>query len=70
MATDNDPGPGDGGFRLDHFRDGVTVAHIVWQDCDGNQHERQTREEAKALALLDWIAQHPRMTLVSFMTAR
>jgi hypothetical protein len=53
------------GFRLANFREGETVAHIVWRDRDGNEHERRTTEEAKALALLDWIAQHPRMALVS-----
>jgi hypothetical protein len=65
----DDPGPEDGGFRLDRFRDGVTLAHIAWHNRDGNHHERQTQKRLKARALLDWIAQHPRVTLVSFTTA-
>jgi len=60
------PGDGEGEFRLDHFREGVTVAHVVWRDQEGNAHERVTCEEVRALALLDWVARHPRMTLVSF----
>jgi hypothetical protein len=57
----------DSGFRLDHFQEGVTVARAVWRDRrDGSEHMRETTEETKALALLDWIGQHPRMELVSF----
>ena len=57
-------GDGEGGFRLDRFREGVTVAHIVWSEQQGAAHERVTRVEVRALALLDWVASHPRMTVV------
>jgi hypothetical protein len=56
------------GWRLDYYQEGVTVARIVWRDGDGNEHERQTSEEVKALILLTWVTRHPRMRLVSFET--
>jgi hypothetical protein len=56
------------GFRLDHFREGATVARVVSRDDAGNQDERETTEEVKALALLEWVGRHPRMSLVSFET--
>ena len=51
-----------------YSREGVTVARVVWRDGDGNEHERQTSEEVKALILLACITRHPRMRLVLFET--
>ena len=61
MAIIVDGDATDYGWRLDHFREGVSEARVVWRDRDGNEHERVTREELKAIALLDWLAGHPRM---------
>lgn len=64
----------DAGFRLGHFRDGVSVATIRWIDLGspgvnidsvGVEHERQTSDEAEAVALLAWIAKRPDMMLIS-----
>ena len=54
----------DAGFRLGHFRDGVSVATIRWVD-DLGEHERQTSEESEAVALLAWIAKRPDVMLIS-----
>jgi len=62
---------GEAGFGLDHFRDGVSIAHFAWRDLrDGTEHERTTTEELRALTLLDWISQHPSMKLIRFETRR
>lgn len=70
MATVLDAGdPTEFGWRLDHFREGVTLARIKWRDGEGNEHERQTREEVKALILLAWVTRHPHMQPVSLETS-
>jgi hypothetical protein len=70
VATVFDAGdPTEFGWRLEYFREGVTVARIVGRDGDGNEHERQTSEEVKALILRAWVTRHPRMQLVSFETS-
>jgi hypothetical protein len=56
----------DAGFRLDHWREGVTTARIVWWDAEGTSHERVLTDEATALLALEWVRTHPRMELVSF----
>jgi hypothetical protein len=48
MATVMDSGSDGGGFRLDHWRDGVTSACIVWRDGQGVEHQRVLSDEATA----------------------
>jgi hypothetical protein len=66
MATFYSTDAEDAGFRLDHWRDGVTTATIVWRDGGGVTHERDLADEATALRALEWVGAHPRMQLVSF----
>jgi hypothetical protein len=40
-----DSGTSDSGFRLDHWRDGVATARIVWRDGQGIEHERALADE-------------------------
>jgi hypothetical protein len=56
MATvpDGDGANSPGGF--DHWRDGETVARIVWIDREGAEHEDLILNEREALDLLDTIA--------------
>jgi hypothetical protein len=63
LITDDDC---DDGWRLDHWREGVTTARIVWRDGQGTEHDRVLTDEATALLALEWVGSRPRMTLVSF----
>jgi hypothetical protein len=40
VATFLDGLPDDEGWRLDHWREGASSAHIVWRDGRGIEHER------------------------------
>jgi hypothetical protein len=57
------------GLATGSLQGGVTVARIPLRAGEGNEHERQTSEEVKALILLAWVTRHPRMQLVSFETS-
>ncbi len=53
MATDFDSDPADFGSRLDRWRQGETVARIIWIDSQGTEHEDVIDNKREALDLLD-----------------
>ena len=58
MATFFEGLPDDEGWRLDHWREGASSAHIVWRDGQGVEHERTLTDEAAALLALTWVRGH------------
>jgi len=66
VATFLDGLPEDEGWRLDHWREGASSAHIVWRDGQAVEHERMLTDEATALLALSWVRGHPSMRLVAF----
>ena len=56
MATAFDSDPTDFGSQLDHWRQGETVARIIWIDSQGTEHEDVIDNEREVLDLLDTIA--------------
>lgn len=50
---------GRGCWPFDHWRDGETVARIIWTDGQGAEHEAVIFNEHEALDLLDSIRRDP-----------
>jgi hypothetical protein len=64
MATVFDGDAADSAGGIDHWRDGETVARIIWIDREGAEHVDLIFTEREALDLLDKIAGDVTLRLV------